>query len=527
MKILVSDPIAERGVEILRASPGADVVVKTGLDAEELKKEIADADALVIRSGTQVTREVIEAASKLRVIGRAGVGVDNVDLPAATERGVVVMNTPGGNTISTAEHTFSLMLALARRIPEADASMKAGRWDRKTLKGVELNGKVLGIIGLGRVGTEVAKRARAFGMAVLGYDPLLSPRRAQEMDVEPASLDAIWERADFITMHTPLNDETRSLIRAETLQRMKKGVRIVNCARGGIVNEDDLADAIRAGKVAGAAIDVYPKEPPEETPLRGLDRVILTPHLGASTVEAQENVGIEIAEQVVEALTTGTLRNSVNMPSVDAQTLQVLQPYLSLGAKIGALLGQLGARSVSRIEVCYAGRIADLTVDPATRAILAAFLRPSAGEEVNVVNAPLVASHMGIEVQETRSTTARESPDSIRVAASGEGWEASAEGTFFGSPANPRIVRINEYPVEAVPEGTLLVAFNRDRPGLVGFLGSVMGRHGVNIAQMTFGRREAGGDAISVLNLDTAPGAEALAEIRANEHIEEAFLVRL
>jgi len=506
MKILVSDPLVDRGIELLKSIPDATVVVKTGLSKEALMSEIADCEALLIRSGTQVDADVIRAARHLRIIGRAGVGVDNVDLEAATERGVIVMNTPGGNTVSTAEHAFCLIMGLARSLPQAHASVKEGKWDRKRFKGIELYGKTLGIIGMGRVGTEVARRAIAFGMRVICHDPYVPMSKARGMEVEVVELDELFARADFITCHAPLTDDTRGLIRRETIARMKKGVRIVNCARGGIVVEEDLAEAIRQGQVAGAALDVYQEEPPgSEWPLRALEPVVLTPHLGASTNEAQENVGIEIAENVKEALRGGAIRNAVNMPSLDAKTLEALGPFMRFGERLGVFLAAYAPARVERFEITYAGRLAELETGPVTRSILAGFLRKALGPELNLVNALAKAAQHGIEVAENRSREAAVFAELIEIRVRADGEEASVSGTMYGSNTMPRIVRVNGLPVEAEPEGSLLIVFNDDRPGAIGHVGKVLGDQGVNIAGMTCGRTKAAGMAITLVNIDTMP----------------------
>ncbi len=397
MKILIADPISERGIDLLRANPKFHVDKNIGLKEDQLCEIIGQYDALVVRSQTKVTKKVIDAAKKLRVIGRAGVGVDNVDVDAATRRGIIVMNTPGGNTISTAEHTFSMMMSLARKIPQAHATMKAGKWDRKSFEGVELYNKTLGIVGMGRIGSEVARRAIAFGMRVLAYDPFLSLSRAKALQVEVVELDEIYARADFITVHVPATDQTLGMINKDTIAKMKNGVRLINCARGGIINEKDLYDAVKSGKVAGAALDVYEVEPPKDSPLRELDAVIMTPHLGASTQEAQESVGVEVAEQIAEVLAGGTIRNAVNMPSLDAKTLAVLQPYLTFGEKMGRFLSQIAPPRIERLSIEFCGKAAELETNPIARAVLKGYLEGAEGEAINYVNAPFAAEQLGIK----------------------------------------------------------------------------------------------------------------------------------
>ena len=527
MKILVSDPISKAGVQLLRDTPGFQVDEKLNLKEDELCQIIGEYEALVVRSQTKVTKRVLDAAKKLRIIGRAGVGVDNVDVDVATRRGVIVMNTPGGNTISTAEHTFSMMLAMSRNIPQAHASIKSGKWDRKLFTGVELNGKTLGIIGMGRIGSEVAKRAIAFGMKVLAYDPFLSATRARSLQVEVVELDALFKCSDFITVHVPATEQTRNIINKDAIAKMKKGVRLINCARGGIINEVDLAEAVKAGKVAGAAVDVYEQEPPTSSPLMALPQVVMTPHLGASTHEAQEMVGTEIAQQIREALSGGTIRNAVNMPSVDAKVLAALQPFLTFGEKMGRFLAQIAPRRIERLNIEFCGKATELETGPITRAILKGFLEGAEGGEVNYVNAPSIAEQLGIQVSEVKSTEPIDYAELINVRALVDGQTASVAGTFYGSPNNPRIVRINEMPVEAVPQGVLFVMSNKDRPGVVGWIGTIMGKAGINIASMSLGRDKVGGQALTVVNLDSAPSDDTLAAIRKDKDVLDVKVVKL
>ena len=527
MKILIADPISDRGVELLKKNPSFQVDKNIGLKEDQLCEIIGEYDALVVRSQTKVTKRVLDAAKKLRVVGRAGVGVDNVDVDAATRRGIIVMNTPGGNTISTAEHTFSMMMALARNIPQAHGSMKAGKWDRKSFEGVELYNKTLGIVGMGRIGSEVARRAIAFGMRVLVYDPFLSLSRAKALQVEVVELDEIYARSDFITVHVPMTDQTKGMINKDTMAKMKDGVRLINCARGGIINEKDLYDAIKGGKVAGAALDVYEVEPPKDSPLRDLEAVVMTPHLGASTQEAQESVGVEVAEQIAEVLAGGTIRNAVNMPSLDAKTLAVWQPYLTFGEKMGRLVAQIAPQRVERLVIEFCGKATELETNPIARAVLRGFLEKAEGAEVNYVNAPVVAEQLGIKVAEMKSTEPIDYAELINVRAFANGTSASVSGTFYGSVNNPRIVRINDNPVEAVPSGVLFLMHNKDRPGIVGWIGTIMGKHGVNIASMSLGRDKQGGQALTVLNLDSAPGEAVLAEIKADKDIFDVKVAKL
>ena len=475
MKILVADAISQKGVDALRANPKFQVDVNTGLKEEQLLPIVGDYDALIVRSQTKVNAKVIAAAKKLRVIGRAGVGVDNVDVDAATRRGIIVMNTPGGNTISTCEHTFSMMLSLARKIPAAHASMKAGKWDRKSFEGVELYNKTLGIIGLGRIGGEVAKRAIVFGMRVLVFDPFLSLSRAKALQVEVCELEDIYRQADFITVHVPVTDQTRGMINKTTIAKMKKGVRLINCARGGIIVEADVLEAIKAGQVAGVAIDVYDPEPPKDLPLRDVDQAVLTPHLGASTHEAQESCGIEIAEQIAEVLSGGTVRNAVNMPSIDAKTLASIGGLIDLGDKLGRFLSQIAPKRAEKLNIAFSGKMADLNTTPVSRATLNGFLKAAGGSEVNIVNAPAFAETLGLKTTETRLSAQGDFTELMEVSASNNGETVSVAGTFFGNQA--RIVQINGRYVEARPSGVLLLVENRDRPGMVGLFGSILAQH--------------------------------------------------
>jgi D-3-phosphoglycerate dehydrogenase len=528
LKILIADPLAKRGQEILHHARGVQVDEKTGLSEAEVCKILGAYDAIIVRSETKVNKTLIDAAPKLRVIGRAGVGVDNVDVDAATKRGIIVMNTPGGNTISTAEHTFSMLLALARNIPQAHASVKAEKWNRKQFQGVELYNKTLGVIGMGRIGSEVARRAIAFGMRVLAYDPYLSMSRARSLQVELVEMEALLPVCDFLTVHMPLTDETKGMINAAAFAKMKPGVRILNCARGGLVVEADLVAAIRSGRVAGAALDVFEEEPlPADSPLRQLDSVITTPHLGASTAEAQESVGIEIAQSVLDALTGGIIRNAVNMPSLDAKTLSLLMPYLKFGTKLGRVVSQLAPRRVEHLVVTYGGKAADLDTNPVTRSILIGFLESVAGKDVNQVNAPVLANTLGIRVEEIKSTDPIDYTELIQVAVRVDGQAVSVAGTFYGSLNNPRIVRINDLPVEAVPEGVLFLMENKDRPGIVGWIGTIMGKHKINIAGMSLARNQRGGTALTVLNLDSVPGPEVIAEITREKDISGVKVAKL
>lgn len=512
MRVLVSDKLSPKGIEILKAA-GLQVDVKPGMSHEELKACIGKYDGIIIRSATQMTLDVIEKAENLRVIGRAGSGLDNVDKAAASKKGIVVMNTPGGNTITTAEHTIALMLSLARQVPQATASMRAHQWEKKKFMGIELFGKTLGVIGIGNIGGEVAKRAQALEMNVIAYDPFLSEERAKAMGIERVTLEGLLTRADFITIHTPITSETRNLISEDTIKLMKAGVRIINCARGGIINEKDLFQALKAGRVAGAALDVFNEEPPSDYSLIDLPSVISTPHLGAATEEAQENVATAIAEQIADYLVHGTIRNAVNFPSIPQEQLSRLKPYIDLAEKLGGFAAQIFEGSITEFTVEYRGEAADLNTAPITIAALKGILTPILEETVNFVNAPLIAKERGIEVKETKSSDAGDYQSMLSLKIKENNRERFFAGTLF-SKKDPRIIRIDNFHVEIVPEGNMLFMFNNDKPGVIGNIGSLLGKHSINIARMHFGREEAGGRAISVVNIDTPLTQEQIKEIK-------------
>ncbi|OGW23044.1 MAG: phosphoglycerate dehydrogenase [Nitrospirae bacterium GWC2_46_6] len=512
MKVLVSDNISSKGVEILRKA-GLDVDVKTGLKPEELKSIIGEYHALIVRSATKATADIIDAAKNLKVIGRAGSGLDNVDKAAASKSGIVVMNTPGGNTITTAEHTIAMMFAVARKIPQANASMAEGKWEKKKFMGAELFNKTLGVIGLGNIGGEVAKRAQGLGMTVIAYDPFLSEEKAKQMGIKKMEVAELIKEADFITVHTPLTAETKNLINTQTIKTMKNGVFIINCARGGIINEKDLFDALESGKVAGAALDVFEKEPPENNPLVGHEHVICTPHLGASTQEAQENVAIAVAEQIVDYLVHGTIRNAVNFPSIPADQVAVLQPYINLAEKLGSFASQIFEGGITEVTIEYRGDASELKSSPVTIAALKGLLTPILEETVNFVNAPFIAKERGVEVKETKSMDAGDYQSIIVLRVKSPKKELSVSGTLF-SKKDPRIVKIDDFTVEIVPEGSMLFMYNNDKPGVIGNIGTLMGKNNINIARMHFGREAAGGRAISVVNIDSPVSDKTLNEIK-------------
>jgi D-3-phosphoglycerate dehydrogenase len=512
--VLVTDEVPESCLARFRAEAGLRVDYRPGIAPEELRACIGGYAALVVRSQTKVTAAVIEAGRSLRVVGRAGTGVDNVDVEAATRAGVVVMNVPGGNTVSAAEHTFSLLLALARQIPQADQSMKAGRWDRGRFVGSELHGKVLGILGVGRVGREVAARARAFGMEVIGFDPFLSEEMMDKSKVRFVPFEELLRRSDFITVHTPLTPETRHLIGAGQVALCRRGARIVNCARGGIVDEAAVAAALREGRLGGAAFDVYEQEPPREYPFRDVPNVVCTPHLAASTEEAQERVAVDIAEQICEYLRDGVARNAVNLTTLDARTLEVARPFLALAHKLGRLQAQLLEGNPREIVVEYGGEVPAEATGPLTVAILRGFLETHLSGPVNAVNAAFIAKEQGIRLREIRSPEAVDYTNLITVTVEAVGGRWDLSGTLFGRNL-ARIVRLDGYHFDALPEGTLLFVSNDDRPGIIGMLGTTLGRNNINIAYMSLGRDRSGGQAIAILNVDSEVPRGVLDELRS------------
>ncbi len=525
-KVLVCDDLAEEGLTLFRNEKSLNVVVRTKLPLAELKKEIADADACIVRSGTQLTREVIEAGARLKVIGRAGVGLDNVDVEAASKRGIVVINTPGGNTISAAEHTFCLLMSMARNIPQANASMRRGEWERKKFTGHELYGKVLGIAGLGRIGTEVARRAQAFGMRVIAYDPFLRAEKAAQIGVEIVTLDDLFANADFITLHMPLTAENRNMIGAKEIARMKKNVQIVNCARGGLIDETALAAAIREGRVAGAALDVFETEPPASRELVDLPQVVATPHLGASTEEAQVAVSVDVVQSVIDFFQGKGFRNAVNVPAVDPEVLAEIQPYIRLAEKMGLLLAQLIEGQIQQLDIQFVGEVAESETTPITVAMVKGLLGAILAESVNYVNAPVLAKERGIRITESKSSTATHYANMIRADVKTDKKTTSVSGTMF-TREDIRIVMLDNFDVEAVPEGYILLVSNRDVPGIVGQVGTLLGANKVNIAGMTLGRDRMGGQARTLLKIDSPVSDALLAEIKKSPNVLDAKLIKL
>jgi D-3-phosphoglycerate dehydrogenase / 2-oxoglutarate reductase len=530
-KILIAgnnDPISSKGIDLLKAEPSFEVVVNMNLKAEDAMIEASrDAHAIIVRSGAKVTAKVMEAATELKVVGRAGVGVDNIDVPVASKRGVVVMNTPGGNTISTAEQAFTLMMALSRKTAQAHASIVAGKWDRKSFSGSEVFGKTLTVLGMGRIGAEFAKRAKAFGMHVIAYDPYMSQSRAQGLGVElRENLDDAVKDADYITMHMPLTPETKHMLDTRRLGLLKKGVRIINCARGGLIDDNALAAALESGHVGGAALDVYEVEPPPaDYPLLKAPNTVFTPHLGASTEEAQENVGIEIAEVVKAHLLEGTVVNAVNMPNVDPKVLAEIGPFLRFGELLGRLLGQLSPARANVIRVNYTGKIGAMDTTLVSRSVLKGYLERSSGSGgVNYINAVGVAENLGLRFTESRLTEPTEFVDLIEVQARNEGGEAATiAGTFFGG--DPRIVKVNGRRIDAAPQGSLLFIENIDRPGMIAAYSSILGKHNVNIADMSLARDKESATAMTILTLDHAPSADVIAELEKIDGIKRIHCV--
>jgi D-3-phosphoglycerate dehydrogenase / 2-oxoglutarate reductase len=521
VKVLVSDNLSEVGVQILRDAPGIEVDVNVGLKPDELIGVIGDYEGLAIRGATKVTAEVIAAAEKLKVVGRAGTGLDNVDIPAASKQGIVVMNTPGGNSVTTAEHSLSMMMALARNIPQAHGSMKQGKWEKKKFGGTEIFGKTLGVVGLGQIGAIVADRAMGLGMNVLGYDPFLSVDQAKQMGIRQVSLDEVFERSDFLTFHVPLTDDTRGIVNASNIAKMKDGVRIINCSRGPVVNEEDLADAVESGKVAGVALDVYPVEPPENRRLVDMDNVICTPHLGASTREAQENVAVAVANQIRDYLVDSTVRNAVNAPAVSGEALVTLKPYLDLSQKLGLFLGQVVETGIKSVEAQYAGDVTELDLKPITTSFLTGFLTPIMKDDVNQVNAPMVAEDRGISISETRLSKAEDFISVLRYEITTEERTLLVEGTLFGR-SDPRLVRYNAFRGEFDLSGNVLLLRGLDKPGVIGNIGSTLGNRGINISHFQFAREEPGGPALLFLNTDTRPDDAAIEALLALDNVSSA-----
>lgn len=519
-KVLIADKMSPRAAEIFKER-GVEVDVITGLERDELIKIIDQYDGLAVRSLTKATPPVLEAATNMKVIGRAGIGVDNIDLPTATAKGIVVMNTPFGNSITTAEHAIAMMFALARDIPEANASTHAGKWEKSRFMGVELTGKTLGVIGCGNIGSIAASRGVGLKMKVIAFDPFLTPERALEIGVEKVELDEVLKRADFITLHTPLTDKTRNIINAEALAKCKKGVRIINCARGGLIDEKALKEALESGQVGGVALDVFEEEPAKENPLFGMENVICTPHLGASTAEAQENVALQVAEQMADFLMTGAVNNAINMPSISAEDAPRLRPYVALAEQLGMFAGQLTESAIEGVEIEYVGEVSELNVAPLTSAIVAGLLRPLLSD-VNMVSAPAMAKERGISVSEVKRDSKGAFDSYIRLSLKTERQQRSVAGTVF-SDGKPRIIQVKGININAELAPRVLYITNTDAPGFIGSLGTVLGAHGINIASFHLGREKPGGDAVSLVNIDNEASKDVLKEI---EELKQVMQVK-
>ena len=527
MKVLISDNLAPIGEQILRDA-GLEVDVKTGLPPEELKAIIPQYDGLVIRSATKVREDIIEAATKLQVVGRAGIGLDNVDIPAASQKGIVVMNAPDGNATTAAEHSIAMLISLARNIPQATASMKAGKWEKKSFMGREVTGKTLGIVGIGRIGSIVASRAQGLRMKVIAFDPHMPKELVEKIGVELVDLTELAQRADFITVHTPLTKETHHILSTEFFANMKNDAMFVDCARGGVVDEEALHKALSEGQIAGAALDVFEKEPTtiETTPLLGLKNFICTPHLGASTSEAQENVASAIAEQMADYLLKGVVRNAVNVPSVSDDVLASVGPYITLGEMLGSLHMQIAKGGVEEVNIEFDGDLASLDTGPITVAFLKGLFTPILQDAVNYVNAPLIAKERGIRVVESKSEQASDFTNLMRVTVKTTDGENMMAGTVFGKK-EPRLVRLNSFRLEALPSGPMLLVYNKDVPGVIGALGTTLGNGNVNIDLMTVGREQESKQNVILLNTDTMISKELLAKVNALEHIADAMVLEL
>ena len=521
-KVLVSDKLSPTAVQIFKDNGvEVDYLPDLGKDKDKLAEEIGKYDGLAIRSATKVTQKIVDAATNLKVIARAGIGVDNVDIPAATAKGIIVMNTPFGNSITTAEHAISLMMALARQIPEADASTRAGKWEKNRFMGVEVTNKILGVIGCGNIGSLAAERAIGLKMKVIAYDPYLTPERAVDLGVEKVELDDLLARADFITLHTPLTDSTRNILSKENIAKTKKGVRIVNCARGGLIDEAALKDALEAGHVAGAAIDVYAEEPAKENALFNVPNVICTPHLGASTTEAQENVALQVAEQISAYLMTGEITNALNFPSISAEEAPRLTPFVKLAEVLGSFAGQLTETSINGVRIEYEGDVAALNTRPMTAAALNGILKPLVGDGVNMVSAPALAKERGMNVEVVTREQQGAYENFMRVTVMTERQERAVAGTLFAG-GKPRIIEVKGINLDAEITPTMLYITNEDKPGFIGRLGTLLGELGVNIANFNLGRVEQGGDAIALISTDTLLDAAGLDKVVALEGVKQA-----
>ena len=522
MKVLISDPLSEVGVKTFQETPDIEVDVNTDLSPEKLKKIIGDYHALVIRSATKATAEIIEAAHNLKVIGRAGTGLDNVDIPAASKKGIVVMNTPEGNTITAAEHAMAMILALSRNIPQASASLKEGKWEKKKFQGQEIFNKTLGVIGVGRIGRLVAERAKGMEMKVIAYDPYIKPDIIERMDIEPVSFDELLQRSDYITIHTPGTGETINMINNKAIAKMKKGAMLINCARGGIVNEDDLLEALKSGHLSGAALDVFIKEPPGKTELMCMPNLIATPHLGASTKEAQDKVAKDVAEQIIGYLLYGSVKNAVNVPSISPELLSTLRPYATLAEKMGSIQSQLADNAILEVQINYSGKVTNYDVTPLTAAMLKGLLTPLLKDQVNFVNAPVIAADRGMKVVESKTKAPEDFSSLIKITVNTQKSKNIISGTIFGNNLL-RILRINNFYLEAIPEGHNLLINNLDKPGVIGKITSTLGKYEVNISRMQVGEEKAKKQNVIFLATNVSVSDQILEELRG---LEDIFLVK-
>lgn len=525
-KILVTDPISEEGMKILKSDKNLEVDVRLKLPPEEIKRIIGGYEGLIVRSETKVTKDIISAADNLKVIGRAGVGVDNVDVDAATKKGIVVMNTPGGNTISAAEHTITLLLAMSRNIPVADASLKGKQWERKKFTGTEVYKKTLAIIGLGRIGREVARRAQGLGMNVIGYDPVLSVDKAKDLGIALMGMQELLQQADYVSLHVPLTSETKYLLSAKEFGLMKDGVRVINCARGGIVDEKALCEAVKSGKVAGAALDVFEEEPPFNSPVLSFPQILTTPHLGASTEEAQLNVAIQIAQQMIDAFNGKMIRNAVNIPTLEPEVLNKLKTHIGLAEKIGGFISQINEGHIEEVCVEYSGEITCYDLTPVTLSVLMGLLRPMLSETINLVNAPVIAQERGIKIVETKSSEKTSFTNLISAKVTTDKRAMKVAGSLI-SQDEPRLVKIDDFVIDAVFSKYMFVCFNIDRPGIIGKIGTILGEKAINIAGMRYARTQNGGQAIAVFNVDENIPAIVLKKIEQIEGITKTKLVVL
>ncbi|MGH9826059.1 MAG: phosphoglycerate dehydrogenase [Blastocatellia bacterium] len=526
MRILVCDGLEKSGVDRLRSTSGLTVDERPDISPDELARVIGDYDALIVRSKSQVTAGILEAGGRLKVVARAGTGVDNVDVSAATRRGVIVMNAAEGNTVTTAEHAVAMLMALARQIPQATASMKAGKWEKKRFLGHELMGKTLGVVGVGKIGRAVAQRAAGLGMSVIGFDPYFTGEAASKLGIEMAPLDDVFSRADFITVHTPLTEETRGIIGRAAFEKMKPGVRVINCARGGLVDEAALVEAMKSGKVAGAALDVFEQEPPpKDSPLLALDEVIVTPHLGASTEEAQISVANIVADQLIDYFKHGSVRGAVNVPAISSEVLAAIGPFITLGEKIGQFQGQVFGHDLSEVNVEFFGEVVNQDIRPITQAILTGLLSPVI-ERVNFVNAGVVAEERGIKVTESLSRRAKDFTSLINVRAVTSSGESEVAGSVMGR-SDPRILRINGFNLEAIPRGHMLLILNEDIPGVLGRIASFIGDQRINIGRLYLGRKKVGENALALIQIDEPLSPEALKELGDLEAVVSVQPVKL